>query len=302
MSSRGGGGGSSSGGAGRAGGGSVLSSSGSKGGGLSGLGGTKGTSSYSGGSKGGKGSTRPSYSGSSNGGSGSNRPSYFVGTSGGNGRKRPFGGYGRNCWAYDTDFGYACPYTSAAIPSKNNNPFNFLSRRAHVQPRGQYQSVFEDAKEPLGAFENHLLSEPQGAGSQNIMETAQISPQYDSWSICQGPPGNKCTKIVCGVASDPVPFFLGLVLLFLLAASFFARSQERKQRERSKKEAEKCADGIDDCQTGDIKVMHVEYADSLEAADTEAVDAAGVEMAISGIEMEESTDEVREEQHEIPEW
>ncbi|KAI4232715.1 MAG: hypothetical protein LQ349_004838, partial [Xanthoria aureola] len=301
MSPRGGGGGSSSGGAGRAGGGSVSSSSGSKGGGLSGSGGTKGTSSYSGGSKGGKGSTRPSYSGSTNGGSGSNHPSYFGGTNGGNGRKRPWGGYARNCWDYYSDFGYACPYTSAAIPSKNNNPLSFLSRRAHVQPRGQYQNVLEDAKEPFTAFEEDLLSDLQSAGSQNSMTAAQVSPQYDSWSICQGPHGNKCTKFVCGVASDPVPFFLGLVLLFLLAASFFARSKQRKHHERSEKEAEECADGIDNSQTEDTKVVHIEYADSSEAAEDEAVGAADVERAISGIGMEEPTDEACEEQHEIPE-
>ncbi|KAI4228611.1 MAG: hypothetical protein L6R36_001467, partial [Xanthoria steineri] len=238
MSPRGGGGGSSSGGAGRAGGGSVSSSSGSKGGGLFGSGGTKGTSSYSGGSKGGRGSTRPSFSGSGNGGSGSNRPSYFGGTNGGNGRQRPWGGNARNCWDYYRDVDYACSYTSAAIPSKNN-PFLFLSRRAHVQPRGQYQNVLADAKEPFTAFEDHFLSDSQSAGSQNSMKAAQAMPQYHSWSICQAPPhGNKCTNFACSVASDPVPFFLGLVLLFLLAASFFARSKEREQHERSKKEAE----------------------------------------------------------------
>ncbi|KAI4107692.1 MAG: hypothetical protein LQ339_002598 [Xanthoria mediterranea] len=299
MSPRGGGGGSSSGGAGRAGGGSVSSSSGSKGGGLSGSGGTKGTSSYSGGSKGGRGSTRPSYSGNSNGGSGSNRPSYFDGTNGGNGRKRPWGGNARD---YYRDVDYACSYTSAAIPSKNN-PFRFLSRRAHEQPRGQHQTVLEDAKEPFTAFEDHFLSDLQSAESQNSMKAAQAMPQYHSWSICQAPPHeNKCTKFVCSVASDPVPFFLSLVLLFLFAAGFYARSKQRKQHERSKKKAEECADGIDDSQTEDIKVMQIEYADSSEAADTEAEDAAGMETAISDVGMEEPIVEDCEEQHEIPEW
>lgn len=285
MSPRGGGGG-SSGSGGRSGGGSVSSSSGSKGGNLFGSGGTRGTSSYSGGSKGGSSSRRPSYSGSSKGGKGPKSPSYLGGTKGGRGSKRPLGGNGRHsCDDDDSDDDDACPYTSAAIPSKNN-PFSFLSRRTHVQPRDQSQNVFEDIKEPFAAFENHLLFESQSAGSQNSMNAAHVTPEYDSRSICQAPHGNKCKVLLCGVASDPVPFFLGLVLLFLLGAILSTSSKGREHHKRPRK-AKEDAKRTYESHTGGIKVMHIEFADSSKAGDTKAANLADVETATSNVEMEE---------------
>ncbi|KAI4273652.1 MAG: hypothetical protein L6R38_006281 [Xanthoria sp. 2 TBL-2021] len=276
MSPRGGGGG-SSGGGGRSGGGSVSSSSASKGSSLSGTDGRSGSS--------GIGSTRPSYSGSSKGGKGSKSPSYFGSTNGGSGRKRPLGGNAHNsCDDDDSDDDDACPYTSAAIPSKNN-PFSFLSRRAHVQPRDQSQNVFEDIKE-LAAFENHLLFESPSTGYQNGMDAAQMSPKYDPRTICQAPYGSKCKVLLCGVASDPVPFFLVLVLLFLLGTICFTSSKERAHHERSRK-AKENAKTTYESHTEGIKVMHIEFADSSEAEDTKTAVLADVETATSNVEMEE---------------
>ncbi|KAL8900463.1 MAG: hypothetical protein Q9192_001060 [Flavoplaca navasiana] len=269
MSPRGGGRSSSAGGGGRSGGSSVTSSSGSRGGSLSGSSGTSRTSSYAGGSKGSSGSKPPSYSSGSNGGVGSKSPSDIGGVHGGSGSTRPMGGSARNsCHDTDEEDDDACTYTSAAIPSKNN-PFNFLSKRAHVQPPGQSRIFTEYSKEPSAAFEDSLLFDSHGAGVIPFWSTAQTTREHDSSSLCQEPCKFKSETFACGVASDPFTFLLFAALMFLLG-SMFSDSFESPKNSKREKKAKKYAKRADDLYIKEIMGQRIEHAESPE---TEAVDA-----------------------------
>ena len=273
MSPRGGGGGSSSGGGGgRSGGSSVSSSSGSRVGSLSGSSGTSGTSSYTGGSKGSSGPKPPSYSSGSNGGGGSKSPSYVGGVHGGSGSTRPMGGSARNsCHDTDEEDDDACTYTSAAIPSKNN-PFSFLSKRARVQPQGQSRIFTEYSKEPSAAFEDSLLFDSHGAGVIPFWSTAQVTPEYDSSSLCQQPYKSKSETFARGVASDPFTILLLAALMFLLG-SMISDSFENQKTSKREKKAKKYAKRVDDLYIKEIMGQHIEHAESPE---TEAVHAKGM--------------------------
>ncbi|KAL8995073.1 MAG: hypothetical protein Q9169_005109 [Polycauliona sp. 2 TL-2023] len=262
MSPRGGGG-SSSGGSGRSGGGSLSSSSGFRGGSSFGSGGTIGISSYS------SGSTPPSYSGDSKGIKGSPRPAYSGGSMAGRGARQSWSGNARySCDDDDGDDDASCAYASAAIPSKNN-PFGSLSRRAPVQPRVQPRNVFEATKEPSAASENHLLLQPQSTRCTGITSTAQVTTAYDSWSLCQPPDGSNCKALFCSVASDPAPFFFVFVLLLLLGTICFGASKIQEHQKRSGR-YKNYAVTTNEWPVAEMKVLHIEIADTPEAEDIKA--------------------------------
>ncbi|KAI4272845.1 MAG: hypothetical protein LQ337_005034 [Flavoplaca oasis] len=173
------------------------------------------------------------------------------------------GGSARNsCHDTDEEDDDVCTYTSAAIPSKNN-PFSFLGKRAHVQPHGQSRIFSEYSKEPSAAIEDSLLLDSHGVGVIPFWSTAQVTPKYDSSSLCQQPYKSKSETFACGVASDPFTFLLVIALIFLLGSMFFD-SLETPKTPKHEKKANKYAKRADELYIKGVMGQHIEYAESPE--------------------------------------
>ncbi|KAL8807899.1 MAG: hypothetical protein Q9182_000365 [Xanthomendoza sp. 2 TL-2023] len=175
----------------------------------------------------------------------------------------PTSGYGSHGSHYN---GATKPYTSAAIPSKNN-PFSFLSRRSAPESLGQN---VDETEEQSAAYQQGFLSGFNGAGYFKGMDAANKIHKYEILNICQTPYKPYADiNSVCGRDINDWWVSTGIVLGSLILLFCLTICPCVFLKRRSRKSSKKARDSM--------KVAGEWPADEAEAMDLDSLDLSRTE-------------------------